>query len=204
MVEEEEQHTPGPQQARGIYGFALFIMMNLCTFFYFIWMLLPTHIIEQLPYEPPQQYWGLAVPIFLCTCLFLFAFCIYPAMHGLQDGKLDHSSAITDCHSLPRNYFEEQRATARAKAQLAMQQRNVQLGLNDQLSLSMSLKTEHLKLDTGFENKRHTWATKPISKQHVRPAGFSADFCKPVSPVFDMDLEDVCKLLYFTNSNNDQ
>lgn len=198
---EEQQHTPAPQEARGIYGFALFILMNLCTISYFIWMFLPTKIIQELPYEPPQQYWGLAVPVFLCTCLFLFAFCIYPAVHGLHDGKLDHSSAFTDCHSLPRNYFEEQRAAARAKAQLGMQQRNVRLGRNDQLSLCVSLKDEDQRIVTGFENKRHTWAAKNISKQNIRP-GFGADFCKPVSPVSDMDLDDVCKLLYLS-SNTD-
>lgn len=148
----EPQHTPAPQESRGIYGFVLFVLMNCCTFCYFVWMGLPTDVLESLPYEPPQQYWGLAVPIFLCTLLFLFAFCIYPALHGLQDGEMDDVNSFRDEHSLPHDYFQKQREKSRKKIKQIPQQR---------ASASCNL--------------------------------------KPVPPVSDLELDDVCQLLYLNH-----
>lgn len=184
-----DEHTPAPQESRGIYGFALFVMMNICTAAYFIWMLLPTEWRDMLPYEPPQPYWGLAIPIYFCTTLFLFAFWIYPAMHGLHEGDLDDSTAVTDPYSLPLNYFEEQRAKS-------VHPKKIKKGTIHKPQPSSPRKRN-------FDpTKRWTWSTKDKEdfeqqqQQKIQQRIFGADACKPIPSVSDMDLNEVCQILY--------
>jgi hypothetical protein len=161
---EEQQHTPSPQESRGIYGFALFLMMNCCTLAYFGWTVgLPLLVVGTstststwLPYEPPQPYWGLAVPVFLCTALATFAFALYPALHSSHDPKDLHDLAtVTDQHSV------------------------------SQQSQNLSNFVQH------FDNKKKK---KNQSKEEI---------CRhqPIAPAFDMELDEVCKMLYLKNTN---
>lgn len=94
------ENSPSPQEPRGIYGFVMFTFFCLCNFFYFLWILIPQSWTESWPYEPPQKYWAVAVPILFCTTLFLFAFCIYPAMHSRHDCELNDLSSITDHYAI--------------------------------------------------------------------------------------------------------
>lgn len=73
---------------------------------------MPIDVIQSLPYPPPQQYWGIAIPVFFCSGLFMFALYIYPACHGLYDCTFDQPSAITDPDSHSEGYFENVRAKA--------------------------------------------------------------------------------------------
>ena len=92
----EIEHSPAPQESRGIYGFVLFLFFLLFIVFYLLWIFIPSAWTKTWAYAPPQKYWAVALPVFFCTTLFLFAFCIYPALHSIQDGAMNDLSAITD------------------------------------------------------------------------------------------------------------
>lgn len=100
---KETEYSPSPQPSRGIYGFIFASLCVLFIFSYFLWLVIPASIIDTWPYQPPQKYWAVAVPIFFCTALFLFAFFIYPSLHSVHDGELDDLSAITDRHAISRD-----------------------------------------------------------------------------------------------------
>jgi len=98
----DAEHSPSPQEPRGIYGFVIFLGFFLCIIFYILWILIPPEWTTSWPYEPPQKYWAAAIPIFFCTTLFIFAFCIYPSLNSLHDGELDDTSAFTDPNALTK------------------------------------------------------------------------------------------------------
>ena len=109
---------------------------------------MPLEWTDNWPYEPPQSYWGLVVPVYFCTALFLFAFCIYPAMHSQYDSELNDTSVVTDVFAHPPNHFKR---------------------------LKEAKKT-------------------PRKKNTERSAMYSKS--KPISPVSDLDLNDVSQVLY--------
>jgi hypothetical protein len=68
---------------------------------YLLWIFIPKEWSKTWPYEPPQKYWAAALPAFFFSSFALFMFCIYPALHSLQDGKLYDMNAITDSYAKP-------------------------------------------------------------------------------------------------------
>jgi len=177
----DAEHSPSPQMSRGIYGFVLFIMMSVFIVLYFVWMLAPNSWYKEWIYEPPQAYWGLAVPVYFCTTLFLFAFCIYPAMHCSHDSELDEPSATTDSFSLPSNYFDELKKTSKLRrAEVS--------------SEKPKLTPTHQRL------KSRTWSgiQKELKLEEIklREEEIILDAGRPILPVSDLDLADVCRLLY--------
>jgi len=166
-MEESIPHSPAPQQSRGIYGFVFFITWNLLIFFYFIWIILPTEWTRTLPYEPPQIYWAAALPIYFCTCLFFFAFCIYPALHSRHDGELDDQNSITDNFSLPKSQHDQ-----------------------DQEEKKVNMERIVLPASTSFTNMRIPFSSN--SKKSSKKDSIQAQ----IPQISDLDLIDVCKILY--------
>lgn len=188
-----EEHTPSPQEARGIYGFVLFLFMKIFLVFYFIWMFLPLTVIQSLPYAPPQQYWGLAVPVFLCTGLFVFAFAIYPSLHGLHDCNFDSPSAITDSDSHSEDYFDQVRA--RRKNDIS----NV-MGRKRKYSQGLSLKTVSNSAEFYEKSKTLSAKEKKFREMQIRPIrSFPASDTRPIPPASDLELDFVCKKIYMRN-----
>jgi len=171
-------HTPAPQESRGLYGFALFIIFNLLIVTYFIWLLLPNTSLEDLSYSPPQRYWGLAVPIVATTGLFLFAFCIYPALHGLHETDLGSPSSITDPHAV-RIRPEDMK------------------GIPVPLRIQRTLPRDIITRKVATLVKSKTWSVQSISPiLPPRKSHSEVLLCTPVAPVGDMDMDLVCRNLY--------
>ncbi len=58
------EHTPSPQPARAIYGFALFLVSILIGIIYFIWALVPDSYLNAIGlYYLPDKYWAIAIPL---------------------------------------------------------------------------------------------------------------------------------------------
>lgn len=188
-----EEHTPTPQEARGIYGFVFFLLLKISIIFYFIWMLLPLSVIQSLPYAPPQQYWGLAVPVFVCTGLFVFAFGIYPALHGLNDCNFDDVSSITDPDSHSEDYFE----TVKCKT--------IAMSTAQQVRRRKSPR-KAFKVNTEIHEKSKTLSekAKKFRAMQIRPMkSFPESDSKPIPPACDLELDTVCKRIYMTNLKNE-
>lgn len=187
-----EEHTPSPQEARGIYGFVLFLFMKTFLISYFIWMFLPVSVIQSLPYAPPQQYWGIAVPVFICTALFVFPFCIYPAFHGLHDCEFDEPSALTDPDAHSEHYFDQVRAQNQAKVGWRKRKDVGGVGMEGGCMKSFQISSEMYE-----KSKTLTAREKQFRDMQIRPIrAFPASDTRPIPPVSDLELDMVCKRLY--------
>lgn len=183
-----DEHTPSPQEARGIYGFVFFLFLKSFLASYFVWMLLPFSWIEKFPYAPPQQYWGLAVPVFFCTGLFMFAFCIYPALHGLHDGSFDSPSAISDPDSHAEGHFDQVRSK---KGKI------VTPGVRRRYSEGRSLKAITPSAEIYEKSKTLSARERKFKEMQIRPIrSFPESDTRPIPPACDLDLDYVCKKLY--------
>jgi len=192
-----EEHTPTPQEARGIYGLVLYFFMKLFIVFYFLWMFSPLEYIHSMPYAPPQQYWGIAVPVFCCTGLFAFAFYIYPALHGLHDCSFDDPSCIMDVHSHPADYFEKERAKARISAPQRLRNKKK---INNRPTLKA------LKVSAEIHEKSMTLSAKEkkFREMQIRPIrAFPECDTKPIPTICDLDLDFVCKKIHIGGVDNE-
>ncbi|PIC47260.1 hypothetical protein B9Z55_006674 [Caenorhabditis nigoni] len=70
----EEIHLPGPHPARGIYGFALYIVSWSLLVVYLIWAITPVPILNRLGITYiPSKLWALAIGAFFpsAACLYV-------------------------------------------------------------------------------------------------------------------------------------
>ncbi|KAF1765819.1 hypothetical protein GCK72_005772 [Caenorhabditis remanei] len=70
----EEIHLPGPHPARGIYGFALYIVSWCLLVIYLIWAITPVPILYRLGITYiPSKLWALFIGIFFpsAACLYV-------------------------------------------------------------------------------------------------------------------------------------
>jgi len=169
----ELEHSPNPQVSRGVYGFVILLAMVLFIAVYFLWILLPESVTSTWTYEPPQKYWAFAVPIFFCTSLFLFTFCIYPAMHSLHDGKLNELSAVEDSFTV---------RSTRAGIQIPVFDDEMEEVVPRRSSRKRGRKTESTIKFKLYDDENTT----------LYPP-------REIPPAADLDLDQVCKLLYQTS-----
>jgi len=167
----EPEHTPNPQVSRGIYGFVMYLFFVSFIIVYMLWLLIPVEMTHSWTYEPPQKYWAIAVPIFFCTGLFLFAFCIYPAMCSRHDGALDEPSAV-------RDKFAVRNIRGKASLEIPLYDFSYELGGTTEPRRRERTNTGSSKWKLYDEN-----APKTIINRAIAPA------C-------DLDPLDVSKLLY--------
>jgi hypothetical protein len=67
--------TPNPSPARGVYGFALYIVSWILFLIYLFWAIVPSQYLEALHLTfLPSKYWAVAIPFLLPVLLFLFVF----------------------------------------------------------------------------------------------------------------------------------
>ncbi|EJW74424.1 hypothetical protein WUBG_14676, partial [Wuchereria bancrofti] len=82
--------SPNPSPARGVYGFALFIV-SWCSFaLYLIWALLPTPYLKLLHLTYlPAKYWAIAIPLLLPITVAAFIILVLAhnliQLHGIFD-----------------------------------------------------------------------------------------------------------------------
>lgn len=91
---------PGPSVGRSIYGFTLMIFCILCNIAYVLWLFLPAAWLEDhgLSYFSSKHY-ALAIPVYFCTLLFVFASVIYPAVNLTLTEPITSLNTIVDSHS---------------------------------------------------------------------------------------------------------
>jgi hypothetical protein len=165
----EVEHSPNPQVSRGVYGFVLYLFFVSFIAIYFLWIIIPTSVTKTWTYEPPQKYWAVAVPVFFCTVLFLFAFCIYPAMNSLHDGRMEEMSSIQDKNSIPSSILNE----------IPVYDEPLDEGRGRRRSLRIS------------GNQVETFADLKLygNNVEVHPQ-------REIPPASDLDINEVCRLLY--------
>uniref|UniRef100_A0A7I4KLL8 RE23670p, putative n=1 Tax=Brugia malayi TaxID=6279 RepID=A0A7I4KLL8_BRUMA len=82
--------SPNPSPARGIYGFALFIVSWFSFALYLIWALLPTPYLKLLHLTYlPAKYWAIAIPLLLPIAVAAFIILVLAhnliQLHGIFD-----------------------------------------------------------------------------------------------------------------------
>ncbi|KAF7266399.1 hypothetical protein GWI33_020275 [Rhynchophorus ferrugineus] len=94
------QNTPSPTPIRAVYGFIMFLSLNLLFIIYLIWSLVPGKYFEMVGLDfLPQRHWAISVPIFVLTATFVFGFVIYPSLGLLMTPHYDDLRTITDKNS---------------------------------------------------------------------------------------------------------
>lgn len=96
------EHTPAPQPARAVYGFALFLLFKTLFVLYVIWAYVPRKFLEEtlgLTYLP-DKYFAQSLPIVIIFGLWLFAFSIYPMMGFSKTAEIDSIDTIRDEYTM--------------------------------------------------------------------------------------------------------
>lgn len=91
------EHSPAPTSTRSVYGFVLYIGSYSLLLLYLIWAYIPTPWLHSfgLTYWP-QKYWAVAIPVFICCSIFIFAVLIYPGVNLLMTPDLSSVYTVTD------------------------------------------------------------------------------------------------------------
>lgn len=88
-------HTPAPTPSRAVYGFVMFLSLQLLFAIYLIWSLVPKQYFELVGFNfLPQRHWAVSVPIFILTATFIFGFVIYPSLGLLMTPHYDDIRTI--------------------------------------------------------------------------------------------------------------
>ncbi|KFM82537.1 Phosphatidylinositol N-acetylglucosaminyltransferase subunit P, partial [Stegodyphus mimosarum] len=91
------EHSPAPTSSRSVYGFVLYLGSYSLLIMYLIWAYIPTPWLHALGLTYwPQKYWAIAVPVFVCCSLFIFALLIYPGINLVMTPSLASLQTITD------------------------------------------------------------------------------------------------------------
>jgi len=91
---------PGPSAGRSIYGYALMIFCLLSMFGYTAWAFLPESWLREhgLAYFS-SKYYALALPVYICTLIFVFASIIYPAINLTLTAPITSMNTLVDSHT---------------------------------------------------------------------------------------------------------
>uniref|UniRef100_A0A1I7UUE9 G domain-containing protein n=3 Tax=Caenorhabditis tropicalis TaxID=1561998 RepID=A0A1I7UUE9_9PELO len=102
----EEVHLPGPHPARGIYGFALYIVSWCLLIIYLIWAITPVPILYRLGITYiPSKLWAIAIGIF-----FPSAACLYvtKTLNNTKKLKYNRSAQVGEIQKRWAEYVREQ------------------------------------------------------------------------------------------------
>lgn len=102
------EHTPAPSPGRAVYGFALYLSFRIFFIVYLIWAIVPENCFKLIGITClPQRYWSVAVPIFLLSALWIFAFLIYPNVGWMMAPNVDDFRTICDSRNVEQRKKSE-------------------------------------------------------------------------------------------------
>ncbi|CAL1280733.1 unnamed protein product [Larinioides sclopetarius] len=91
------ENSPAPTPTRSVYGFVMYIASYTLFFIYLIWAYIPDPWLHSLGLTYwPQKYWAVAIPVFVCCCLAIFALLIYPGVSLMMTPDLSSIQTIKD------------------------------------------------------------------------------------------------------------
>ncbi|GFY07665.1 phosphatidylinositol N-acetylglucosaminyltransferase subunit P [Trichonephila clavipes] len=94
------EHSPAPTSTRSVYGFVLYITNYTLLLIYLIWAYIPTPWLHALGLTYwPQKYWAVAIPVYICCCILIFALLLYPGINLMMTPDLSSIQTITDEHA---------------------------------------------------------------------------------------------------------
>jgi len=94
------EHSPAPTPSRAVRGFVGHLLAALAAVAYALWALIPSHVWRAWGVDfLPQQYWAVAVPIYVAVIFFTFVFVIYPSLGLCATHTLDDVRCVLDEHS---------------------------------------------------------------------------------------------------------
>lgn len=99
-----QEHTPGPQFHRAIYGFSLYLIFNSLFLIYVVWAFVPDRILSDVFHLNylPDKYFALYIPILILNATATFAFLIYPLVNMRLTPNLNSMSTIRDKFTIKR------------------------------------------------------------------------------------------------------
>ena len=91
------EHSPAPTSTRSVYGFVLYIGSYSLLLLYLIWAYIPTPWLHSIGLTYwPQKYWAIAIPVFICCAIFIFAVLLYPGVNLMMTPDLSSIHTVTD------------------------------------------------------------------------------------------------------------
>lgn len=91
------EHSPAPTSTRSVYGFVLYIGSYSVLLLYLIWAYVPTPWLHSIGLTYwPQKYWAVAIPVFICCSIFIFAVLLYPGVNYVMTPDLSSVCTVTD------------------------------------------------------------------------------------------------------------
>lgn len=117
----QQEHTPGPQFHRAIYGFSLYLIFNTLFLIYVVWAFVPDRILSDVFHLNylPDKYFALYIPVLILNATALFAFLVYPTINMRLTPTLDSLSTIKDRFTIRRcekeNCTSPRKMTAKQK-----------------------------------------------------------------------------------------
>lgn len=100
----QQEHTPGPQFHRAIYGFSLYLIFNSLFLIYVVWAFVPDRILSDVFHLNylPDKYFALYIPILILNATALFGFIIYPMVNMRLTPDINSLSTVGDKFTIRR------------------------------------------------------------------------------------------------------
>lgn len=100
----QQEHTPGPQFHRAIYGFSFYLIFHTLFLIYVVWAFVPDTILADVFHLNylPDKYFALYIPVLILNGTALFAFLVYPTVNMRLTPKMDSLSTIRDKFTIRR------------------------------------------------------------------------------------------------------
>lgn len=96
------ERSPAPTQARCFYGFMLYLGSYAVLTLYLVWAYVPTEWLHAIGLKYwPQKYWAIAIPVYVCIGIFIFAVFLYPGINYLLTPSFSSVRTIIDKHTIP-------------------------------------------------------------------------------------------------------
>lgn len=91
------EHSPAPTSTRSVYGFVLYIASYTLLILYLIWAYIPTAWLHSIGLTYwPQRYWAIAIPVFVCCSICIFALLLYPGINLMMTPDLSSVHTVVD------------------------------------------------------------------------------------------------------------
>lgn len=104
QVTPQQEHTPGPQFHRAIYGFSLYLIFHSLFLIYVVWAFVPDRILADVFHLNylPDKYFALYIPVLVLNATAVFAFLVYPLVNMRLTPSLNSPSTIRDKFTIRR------------------------------------------------------------------------------------------------------